>query len=151
MDSYAIVRNSREKSCVPLPQFPPRITSCKIIVQYRNRRLTLAQSRMFPPQKELSCGPLIATPTTFRSVLNSWQPLIGSPSPLFCVSRKLCNWNHTVCNLSRLAFSAEHSSLESSRSLRVSLVHLCSSSPTEGQLGFPAWAPWCVGKVMIWD
>ena len=35
LDSHAVVRNSTERFRVPFTQFPPMVTSCKTIVQYR--------------------------------------------------------------------------------------------------------------------
>lgn len=43
LDSYTFIRNSSQRSPVPIPQFPPLVTSCRALVSIAAR--TLARSR----------------------------------------------------------------------------------------------------------
>lgn len=44
VDSYAVVRNNTERSCIPFIQLPPVVTSCITPVQHHNCKLASVQS-----------------------------------------------------------------------------------------------------------
>lgn len=67
IDLYAVVKNNTESSHIPFAQVAPLVTSCMILVQLQNLKLTLIQSTNF-----IQISPVLSIPICMCA-LNSMQ------------------------------------------------------------------------------
>lgn len=96
--SLVVVKNNIERDCVPLTQFPPRVTSYKTIAQSID--IDTVKVKNFSITTQMLCAARSISLTFLSTFLSPWKLLICSPFRYA--------GNHMVCNLLGLAFFTQH-------------------------------------------